>query len=95
MRRHAGCARDLADDPGTFDLVICGLDADGTGDDLRRWLNARTPRRVPFIIIAGSLPGVRRSRTDFVILPKPFCMKDLIQAIEEARTLAASFPDLR
>ena len=83
-------------DPEAFDLIICGLDLpDGTGDDLRRWLNARTLRRVPFIIIAGSLLGVRRSRTDFIILSKPFCMKDLIQAIDEARTLAASFPDLR
>ncbi len=83
-------------DPGAFDLVICGLDLpDGTGDNLRGWLNARTLRRVLFIIIAGSLQGVRRSRTDFVILSKPFCMRDLVQAINKACIVAASFPDLR
>ena len=79
-----------------FDLVICGLQlADGRGADFRVWLNERTPRRLPFIIIAGSLTGVRRSRTDFIILPKPFSMSDLLRSITEARTLAASFPGLR
>ena len=89
-------ARALCLDGDTpFDLVICSLTLpDGAGEDLRAWLNERTPQRLPFIIIAGGLPGVRRSRTDFIILPKPFSMNDLLQSIDEARTLAASFPGL-
>lgn len=79
-----------------FDLVLCNLTLpDGTGANFRTWLNEQTLRRLPFIIIAGGLPGVRRSRSDFIILPKPFSMNDLLQSIDEARTLAAFFPDSR
>jgi DNA-binding response OmpR family regulator len=73
-----------------FDLVICSHALpDGKGDDFKAWLDERAEgQKLPFVLIAGSLPGLRRARSDFVILSKPFMMEELLQAIEEARSLS-------
>ena len=78
------------------DLVTGGLDlSNGTGSEWCRRPNVQTPRYVFSIVVLGSPLGMRGSWTDSIILSKPFCMKDLIRVIEDAHTVAASFPDLR
>jgi DNA-binding NtrC family response regulator len=80
-----------ADGP-LFDLVICSSALpDGQGTDFKEWLDARadTGQKLPFVLIAGSLPGLRRTRADFVILSKPFMMEELLQAIQEAKALSS------
>lgn len=73
-----------------FDVVLCDHTLpDATGQDVRRWLDERTPpgqRRAAFVLMAGSLPGFRRAGSaEMVLLPKPFSIDDLHGAIEEAR----------
>ena len=72
-------------------LVICSHELpDGTAEDFRRWIETqgvRGARRVPFVLIAGSRPGFRRSGDGFVVLSKPFLVEDLLLAIREARAM--------
>ncbi len=86
-RRHLR----LEEDP-SVGLVICGQTlSDGTGEDFKLWLDTRRPPgagRTPFVLIAGSQPGLRRAGAGYIILSKPFLVEDLLQAIREARLLA-------
>jgi DNA-binding NtrC family response regulator len=72
-----------------FDLVICSQNLpDGLGSDFKRWLDElSSDHQLPFVLMAGSLPGLRRSKSNFVILSKPFMIEELLQAIDEAREL--------
>ena len=83
----------LADGP-PFDFVICGLTLpDGRGLEFKQWLDEyHTARRLPFVLIAGSLPGLRHPQSDVVMLPKPFQMAELLGAIAEARQRARPTP---
>jgi CheY-like chemotaxis protein len=79
-----------------FGCVICTHALpDGDGGDFKDWLDQRNDEkngRTPFILIAGSQPGLRHAEAGFVILPKPFLMSDLSQAVEDARTLTGRPP---
>ena len=77
-----------------FDMVICSQALpDGQGADFKRWLDELPDqRRSPFVLMAGSLPGLRRAQSNFVILSKPFMIEELLQAIEEAREMTAGPP---
>ncbi len=74
-----------------FGLVICGEHLpDGLGSDFKLWLDELPGGfPAPFILTAGSLPGFRRLRGKLVILPKPFTIDELLDAIDEARVLAS------
>jgi DNA-binding response OmpR family regulator len=76
----------LADMP-TFDFVICSLTLpDGLGLEFKQWLDDYdASRRLPFVLIAGTLPGLRHTQTDIVMLPKPFQVSELLRALDEAR----------
>ncbi len=77
-------------DGAPFDFVICGLTMpDGCGREFHRWLDAyHAPRRLPFVLLAGSLPGLRRPASDVTLLAKPFQMAELTEALADARVRA-------
>lgn len=77
-----------------FDVVICSQNLpDGLGSDFKRWLDELAKdRQLPFVLMAGSLPGLRRSKANFVIVSKPFMIEELLQAIDEARELVDTVP---
>ena len=74
-----------------FSMVICSQNLpDGQGADFKLWLDEQSSnQQMPFVLMAGSLPGLRRSRTNLVIISKPFMIEELLQAIDEARGLVA------
>ena len=82
------------EDGRPFDFVLCSLTLpDGLGLEFKQWLDEyQAPRRLPFVLIAGSLPGVRPPRSDVVMLPKPFQMAELLHALTDARQRAGPAP---
>ena len=73
-----------------FDFILCGFSLpDGLGLEFKQWLDGyHAPRRLPFVLIAGSLPGLRQPLSDVVMLPKPFQMAELLGALADARRKA-------
>ena len=77
-----------------FDFVICSLTLpDGLGLEFKQWLDEyHAPRRLPFVLVAGSLPGARHPRSEVVMLPKPFQLAELLGALAAARERACQTP---
>ncbi len=77
-----------------FDFVICSfLLPDGAATEFQQWLDKyQAPRRVPFVVLAGSLPGIRRPPSDTVLLSKPFQLTELREALTRARSQAGQGP---
>ena len=83
----------LAETP-PFDFILCSLTLpDGLGMEFKQWLDEyHAPRRLPFVLIAGSLPGLRQPLSEVVMLPKPFQMAELLGALADARRRAVQTP---